>query len=518
MIQEGGSMTKKLCFIISILFVGVLYASDATNDKPYKLTIIHVSDTHGRILDFDGKSGVASPIGVLVNSVREDVSKSKDGGYVLFLHSGDLNTGVPESDMLNAKPDIKVLSILGLDGMALGNHEFDKPLKVLKEQQKQAHFPFISSNVTYKDPKQEASVPYIVENIDGHNICIFALLTDDKTVFAARTLKSIDVKDPYEAAKEVVKRFPKGCFVIALSHLGISLTSKETGDFKLAREVPEINIILGGHSHTELKKPIEYKDTLIVHSGSYAKGLSRVDMEIDSDGIDDYDYSYLRTDKIDDELAKTELPEIKETLAAALKMTSKYFDKKVGTNSSNLPPTGMYEKEVALGDFVTDAVMTKGKCDVAIAGPGGIRSGISEGPILIRDLYKTYPFDNKIVRVPVTMDKLVAILKEGYFNQARKDKKPFLQVAGMKIVVSDGEVTLKEIKGRAPIEGKRYTLCADDFLTGGGDGMSLLKDAPNKVSTNINVRDGLIAYVKSKKKIDYKTDGRLITTTTSETK
>jgi 5'-nucleotidase/UDP-sugar diphosphatase len=518
MIQEGGFMTKKLCFIISVLFVGVLYAADATNDKPYKLTIMHVSDTHGRVLDFDGKSGMASPLGVLVNSVREDVHKSKDGGYVLFLHSGDLNTGVPESDMLNAKPDIKVLSILGLDGMALGNHEFDKPLKVLKEQQKQAHFPFISSNIAYKHPKEGSSIPYIVENIDGHNICIFALLTDDKTVFSGKTLKSIDIKDPYEAAKEFVKKFPKGCFIIALSHLGISLTAKDTGDFKLASEVPEINIILGGHSHTELRKPIEYKDTLIVHSGSYAKGLSRVDLEIDSEGIDDYDYSYLRTDKIDDELAKKELPEIKETLAAALKMTSKYFDKKVGTNSSNLFPTGMYEKEVALGNLVTDAVMTSGKCDAAIAGPGGIRSGINKGDILIRDLYKTYPFDNKIVRVPVTADKLVEILKEGFFNQARKDKKPFLQVAGIKILVRDGEVVLKEIKGRAPIEGKKYTLCSDDFLTGGGDGMNLLKDVPNKVNTNINVRDGLIAYVKNKKNLDYKTEERIITTTPLETK
>jgi 5'-nucleotidase / UDP-sugar diphosphatase len=509
-------MFKKLCLIFA-LFIGVLYAADdSINEKPYKLTIIHVSDTHGRMLDFDGTSGMASPIGVIVNNIREEVSRY--GGYVLFLHSGDLNTGVPESDMLNAKPDIKVLSILGLDAMAIGNHEFDKPMSVLKQQQKQAHFPLLSSNIIYKNPKEKASVPYVIEDIGGHNICIFGLLTDDKTVFSAKTLKNIDVANPYEAAKEVIKNFPKGCFIIALSHLGISFTSKDTGDFKLASTNPEIDVILGGHTHTELKRPIEKKETLIVHSGAYAKGVSRLDLEIDREGIDDYNYSYLRTDKIDPELAKKEVPEIKKVLADALKMTSKYFDKQVGTNSSALSVTGLYEKEMPLGDFLTDAVSTKAKCDAAIAAPGGIRAGISEGKIRVRDLYKTYPFNNKIVRVSVTSDKLVEILQEGYFNQARKDKRPFLQVSGIKILISDGKILLKEIKWRSPIEGKKYTLCADDFLTGGGDSMSVLKSVPNKVTTNINVRDALIDYVKHKKRIDYKTDGRIVTAETSATK
>jgi len=508
-------MIKRL-YLIFVFFVGVLYASDATNNQPFKLTIIHISDTHGRILDFDGKSGMASPIGVIVNNIREEVGK--EGGHVLFLHSGDLSIGVPESDMLNASPDIKVLNILGLDAMAVGNHELDKPISVLKEQQKQAHFPFLSSNIIYKKPKNQASVPYIIEDIDGHKFCIFALLTPDKSVYSAKTLKNISTTDPYEAAKEVIGNFPKGCFIIALSHLGISFTSMDTGDFKLANTNPEINVILGGHTHTDLKRPIEKKETLIVHSGSYAKGVSRLDLEIDRDGIDDYDYFYLRTDKIDDELAKKESPEIKKVLAAALKMTSKYFDKEIGSNASNLSTKGIYEKEVALGDLLTDAVLAKGKCDVAIAAPGGIRAGINDGKIRIRDIFKTYPFNNKIVKIPVTKDKLVEILKEGYFNQVRKDKRPFLQVAGIKLLVADGEVTLKEINGRVPVEGKKYTLCADDFLTGGGDGMSLLKDIPHKFNTNINVRDSLIEYVRHKKIIDYKIDGRINTTVTSTTK
>jgi len=506
-------MIKRLCFIF-ILSISVLYASD--DNKPYKLTIIHVSDTHGHVLDFDGKSGVASPMGVLVEHIREEAIK--DGGHVLFLHSGDLNTGVPESDMLKASPDIKVLNVLGLDAMALGNHEFDNPMKILKEQQKQAHFPFLVSNITYKNPKTKPFPSSVIEDIDGHKVCIFGLLTDSKTIFSTQTLKSIDVTDPYEAAKEVIKTFPKGCFIIALSHLGISFTDRDTGDFKLAKTNPEINVIFGGHTHTTLKKPIERKNTLIVHSGFYAKGVSRLDLEIGREGIEDYKYAYLTTDSIDDALAKNEDPEIKKIMAAALKKAGKYFNTEIGVNNSTLSTAGLHQKEGALGDLLTDAIMTEGKCDAAIINSGGIRSGIDAGKIHVRDIYKVFPFSDKIIRIPLTSDQLVVALKEGYFKQARKDRISFFQVAGIKIDVYDGNVVLKEIKGKAPVQGKKYFLCADDFVAGGAEGMELLKNAPNKINTNMTVRDGLVEYVKSKKVINYQTEGRVSTTGISETK
>jgi len=500
---------KKTCFLL-VFFVAIFaYAEELPQDKPYKLTIIHISDSHGHILNFGDKEnpGVASPIGILVNKVREDAKK--DGSTVLFFHSGDLNTGIPESDILNAKPDIDALNLLGLDAMNVGNHEFDKPAKVLKEQEKEAHFPFLSANASYIHGKDKLAQPYIIKDIDGHKVCIFGLLTSDRTVFTPARLKNINIDDPYTASKEVIQHFPKGCFIIALSHLGVSLLSDDGGDLGLVRTNPEINVVLGGHTHVTFRKPIKRGDTLIIHSYAEAKGLSRLDLEVDSKGIEHYTYTYLTLDKKDSGVAAKEDPKMKELLAGYKEKTNTYFSKEIGNNISTLFLDGSHEKEIAIGDLVADVVMTKGKCDVAVAGPGGIRSSLDKGTIHIRDLYKVYPFGNKILRVSITSDKLMEILKQGYFNSTRKDKKSFLQIAGMKISVANGDVVLKEIKGKAPVEKKKYTLCVDDFLGNGGDGMSVLKDVPDKTNTDLGVRDSLIDYVKHKKTIDYRTDGRI---------
>jgi len=111
-----------------------------------KLTILHTNDHHGRFWsNKDGEYGLAARA-TLIAQIREEVKKN--GGEVLLLDAGDVNTGVPQSDLLNAEPDFKGMSALGYDAMALGNHEFDNPLKVLFKQQKDwANFPFISANI-----------------------------------------------------------------------------------------------------------------------------------------------------------------------------------------------------------------------------------------------------------------------------------------------------------------------------------------------------------------------------------
>ena len=125
---------SRLTVVFSFIFL--LSSPTPLLAKVYHLTILHTNDHHGHFAKFDpypvkGVGGLAAQ-SALINIARAEVQKA--GGHTLLLSAGDVNTGVPESDMLDAEPDFKIMNVLGYDAMVLGNHEFDKPRGVLMKQ------------------------------------------------------------------------------------------------------------------------------------------------------------------------------------------------------------------------------------------------------------------------------------------------------------------------------------------------------------------------------------------------
>ena len=129
---------------LSCMSMGVAHAAPA-KDKVTHLTVLHTNDHHGRFWkNSDGEYGLAAQK-TAIDKIRAEVKAA--GGQLLLLSGGDVNTGVPESDLQDAEPDFKGMSKIGYDAMALGNHEFDNPLGVLAKQQKWANFPLLSANI-----------------------------------------------------------------------------------------------------------------------------------------------------------------------------------------------------------------------------------------------------------------------------------------------------------------------------------------------------------------------------------
>ena len=116
-------------------------------NKTYKFTVLHTNDIHGHFWNNKGEYGLSAQKNV-VDQIRNEVEKK--GSSVIILNAGDVNTGVPESDMQNARPDIEGLNEIGYEAMVLGNYEFDSPLQILTMQEKWVKFPFISANVVNK--------------------------------------------------------------------------------------------------------------------------------------------------------------------------------------------------------------------------------------------------------------------------------------------------------------------------------------------------------------------------------
>ena len=155
-------------------FAVTAQAKPAAGQTVY-LTILHTNDHHGRFWkNQDGEYGLAAQK-TLVDQIRQEVKKQ--GGQLLVLSGGDINTGVPESDIQDAEPDFKGMKIIGYDAMALGNHEFDNSLSVLKKQAHWAGFPFLSANI-YRGG-QRMFEPYKIFNKGGLRVAVMGLTTDD---------------------------------------------------------------------------------------------------------------------------------------------------------------------------------------------------------------------------------------------------------------------------------------------------------------------------------------------------
>ena len=170
-------------------------------DRTYRITIMHTNDHHGRFWkNADGEYGMAARKTV-IDSIRSEVAAA--GGHSLLLDGGDVNTGVPESDLQDAVPDFKGMNLLGYDAMAVGNHEFDKPPVVLRMQRELARFPMLSANIYSGGERLFA--PYKIFDLGGVRVAVLGLTTEDTQKMAhPDNLKNIEFRSAIgEAAKLV---------------------------------------------------------------------------------------------------------------------------------------------------------------------------------------------------------------------------------------------------------------------------------------------------------------------------
>jgi len=282
--------------LMRIFFLSLLVSCATKYDpaRTYKLTILHTNDQHGRFwANSDAEWGLPARA-TLVARLRKEIEA--DGGKVLLLDAGDVNTGVPQSDMLDAEPDFVGMSRLGYDAMAVGNHEFDNPLETIRRQEKWAGFPFLSANIYDSASGQRLFRPYLIKELGGLRVAVLGLTTEDTQ------MKSTMGRDPAfrftgpidEAAKLVPELRRQAHVVIALTHMGHypdeSHADDAPGDVTLARRVSGINVIVGGHTQLPLFKADLQNGAYIVQAHEWGKYVGRVDLEVRGSEVRLVDY------------------------------------------------------------------------------------------------------------------------------------------------------------------------------------------------------------------------------------
>ncbi len=253
------------------------------------ITILYTNDTHSRIdpfpqnaREFAGLGGIAKRSS-LVNKIRFEEE------HVLLLDAGDVFQGTPWFDVYGGKVDFEMMSEMGYDAMAIGNHEFDLGPEGFAEAAEHANFPFLCANYSTRNTPLEPFVErQLIKEMGEFKIGIFGLGIQLEGVVDPKLSGDVRYRDPVINAKRSVqnlRNFHNCDYVICLSHLGYKYESEQIDDVELAQKVPGIDLIIGGHTHTFLDEPVAIEssngsETLITQMGHGGVRLGRMDLKI----------------------------------------------------------------------------------------------------------------------------------------------------------------------------------------------------------------------------------------------
>lgn len=259
-----------------------------------KITILHTNDVHSHIDPFpadhprNANLGGAARRAALIESIR------KEEENVLLLDAGDIFQGTPYFNYYGGELEFKLMSMMQYDLATMGNHDFDNGIDGFYAQLPHAEFEFVSANYDFKNTVlYEIVKPYKIFNKDGIKIGIFGLGVELDGLVDKKLYKETVYNNPIEVAQDmskILKEEQKCDLVICLSHLGYSYKNEpyKVSDLELAKKTKNIDLIIGGHTHTFLDKPVveknsEGKDVLINQVGCYGINLGKIDFYFSND-------------------------------------------------------------------------------------------------------------------------------------------------------------------------------------------------------------------------------------------
>ena len=272
------------------LITGPHLASAMEDMVPYKLTILHTNDTHSRLEAFpmdgsrnQGMGGIAGR-SELIRQIRAQEAQ------VLLFDAGDIFQGTPFFNIYKGEPEIKAMSAMGYDACTIGNHDFDAGMENLATQlSRHAKFPMLVSNYDLNHtPMEGKTLPYKVFKKGKLRIGVFGLGIEGQGLIPDNLFGNTVYQDPIIRANEISSMLitkEKCDMVICLSHLGYQYkTSNKVSDEVLARESKNIDLIIGGHTHTFFEKPLVFQnkngDDVVVNQVGWAGIiLGRLDFE-----------------------------------------------------------------------------------------------------------------------------------------------------------------------------------------------------------------------------------------------
>jgi 2',3'-cyclic-nucleotide 2'-phosphodiesterase (5'-nucleotidase family) len=433
------------------------------------LTVLHTNDLHGHFLPAPAEWLEGRPaIGGMVRLEQEvrAIREQRGEGSTLLLDGGDQLTGTPltdiEEDGAIGRPMLRFIELLRYDAWALGNHEFDKGLANLGRYTALSPVPVLSSNVRDESgvapllPRQLYST--IVTRAGVRVGLIGATTMGLGGLMNPRDFSTLRLVDVTAAVREEARRLdPLTDLLVLVSHCGVE------AEEAIARAVPELDLVVGGHSHTRLYQERLVGNVRVVQAGSYARLLGVVDLVVHGDAISQFHYE-LR--ELKPETATVgPAPEMQRLVERYAARIDAMYGEVIAQSDAILQRN--YHHESTLGRWITDVLRATTDADVAIYNGGGLRADLAAGPVPRRAIFECFPFRNEVMVFHATGQELLELALRN--AQAEHDeKRGFLPLSGLtytwRVRTGAPEIVAAAVGGNAVEPGRLYVVATNSYI------------------------------------------------------
>jgi len=471
--------------VVPILLAAALTAALAflPPPRPAVVAVYHFNDFHGQVEPLVRKGREEGGLSRLAGLLRErKAGAAAEGRTALALFAGDLFTGTAFSTLFQGEPEVRVLSRTGLDGSTTGNHEWDFGSEVLRKRAEEASYPFLLCNVTAEEGSAVFWKPYTVTRAGSFRVALTGVTTPDTPLTTAPgNTRGYRFEDPVASLRALLGAHgSEGDLWIVLSHCGFE------EDRRIAREVPGVALVVGGHDHKELERPWMENGVAIVQAGDRGRFLGEVLLAVQGGKVRSVEGRLLPVSA-----SVPADPDAEAFLAGFLREEKDRLGASVGRLPQALSGDRLLLRtgEAPLGNLLTDAMRLASGADCAFLNGGAIRAGLPAGEVTGRDLYACLPFFDSLTTVELSGADLKALLDRCAAMPRQAPPGGFLQVSGLTVRYEEGQAREVKVNG-APLEaGRTYVVACTQFLLSGGDGLVEFKNGRNARDWGIGLQE-----------------------------
>jgi len=518
-----------------------------------RLTILHTSDIHSRLLPYEydpmytdeqlGLDAGKGPFGGIARIAHIVKRERELAQRCLYVDSGDVSQGAPIFNQFSGEVEIRALSLLEPDVVVVGNHEFDRGAENYAYQLSSwATFPALAANYDFRESSdpwnnqlEELIQPWMIVEKQGLKLGFIGIGDMHSITSLGEADNSLDVDATgalwtVEHYGEVLD--PLVDLVIVVSHAGLHT------DVDMARYSKHVDVIMGGHLHIAIDPPkvvtsevVPGKQVIVCHSGAFAKFVGRLDLIVRDGAVVSHDYDLFSVDSTveqdgemlemleDYEVEMYRTVDLDEVLGVAGDFDG---DGEVDDDEYELVRFGMDGGDSPLGSMVAHAMQTRYgvQTDFALTNSLGIRTNIQAGPITREEMFNVLPFDNTIVVMLLSGIEVQALFDYSTQRSAGRGCNAQAQISGARFVMNcgagvaedvtiggswtpcytDSECAASEICsagacGQPIVPEGVYELATNNYIANGGSGFSVLEQNTSKVDTGISMRDAVITFI-----------------------
>ncbi len=502
---------KKRTHLVAAFAVVLLALAPSVAAQTVPLTILHTNDTHGHLLPFSYPDAAASGpelqglrtyknIGgiarraTLVQRAREE--QKARGVETWLVDVGDYSDGTPFSIEYHGEADVAAMNAAGYDFGTLGNHEFNTSTTQLRKLIGLTKYALVCANVADRATSKPLVQPFVIRQVGPVRVALFGLLTKEAATYPAAK-DAFDVTAEIASARETVAALRgKADIIVLLSHAG------EEMDQRLAADVPEIDVIVGGHSHTRIPsgemvwhsqelKASSVNGTVIVQAHQWGGELGRLDLLFGKDEAGAWRVDRYRARLIAVTSDIPEDPGVAAVVDQFWKPIAPRYAEVIGQASGEFSSRG---DDLAEYHLMSDALRESFHADLAVENLGGIRAPLLRGAVTRGDLVTLDPFSNTVVTFKVTGREVRQILQR--YAPA---------VSGIRYRLENKSLVEATIAGEPLDDSRTYSGVTNSYFAG-----YALKGATAVQDTGKPRLDVLIQYIREKGTIRPAYDGRRV--------